>query len=174
MGTLTIREPMEEALTRIRGVQMRVTKPRMAIIRSMQQLDRPVSIERLHQEIGKDACDLVTIYRCMTAFESLGLVRRIYRHDGACMFELNLSQSRHSYVVCRTCGQTERVDSYHFEGIEQMLQERGYAQIDYMVQFFGVCTACQHSATAHPIARSVMPHAPIGPLASSSLDSACL
>ena len=57
---------------------MRVTKPRVALVETLMKLDGPVSIERIHQQVGIKSCDLVTIYRCLAAFENLGLVRRSY------------------------------------------------------------------------------------------------
>src|SRR3981189_2213992 len=81
---------LDEARTRIRQARMRITKPRLAIVESMQRHEGPVSIERIHQELGTAVCDLATVYRCLAAFEQLGMVRRSYLHNGTCLYELTL------------------------------------------------------------------------------------
>jgi len=140
--------PLDEARTRIRNAGMRITRPRIAIIETLLKHTGPVSIERVHQELGSQGCDLVTVYRCLAAFEDLGLVRRSYLHNGTCLYELTLHSNRHYHIVCKSCGHTDRVDYFSVEGMERILQERGYTQISHVVEFFGVCPACQQTAAA--------------------------
>jgi Fur family ferric uptake transcriptional regulator len=147
--------PLEEARTRIRNAQMRITKPRIAIIESLIQHEGPVSIERIHQDIGTKVCDLVTVYRCLSAFENLGLVCRSYLHNGTCLYELTLGNKHHYHVSCKSCGKTERVDYFSVEGMERMLQDRGYTQLSHVVEFFGVCPACQKVAPARNVAPAI-------------------
>lgn len=140
--------PLAEARARIRNAGMRITKPRIAIIESLLRHAGPISIERLHQDMGAKVCDLVTVYRCLSAFESLDMVRRSYLHNGTCLYELTIGSTRHYHIVCKACGNTERVDYFSVEGMESILKERGYAQVSHIVEFFGLCPACQQAATA--------------------------
>lgn len=147
---------LEEARSRIRQARMRITKPRLAIIESLQRHEGPVSIERIHQELGAKVCDLVTVYRCLAAFEQLGMVRRSYLHNGTCLYELTLGTPRHYHIICKACGATDRVDYFPVEGVERLLQERGYTQVSHVVAFFGMCPQCQQTAPA----RNVIPAIP--------------
>jgi len=140
--------PLSEARARIRNAQMRITKPRIAIIESMMHHEGPISIERIHQDVGASVCDLVTVYRCLSAFENLGLVRRTYLHNGTCLYELTVGNPHHYHIVCKSCGKTERVDYFSVEGMERMLQDRGYTEVSHVVGFFGVCPACQKAVPA--------------------------
>ena len=135
-----------DARTHIRRAQMRITKPRIAIIESLKQHKGPISIERIHQEVGENVCDLVTVYRCLSAFETNGIVRRSYLHNGTCLYELTLGAARNYHIICKSCGQTEHVDYFPVEGIKRMLEDRGYAQVSHVVEFFGVCPTCQPTA----------------------------
>ena len=150
--------PLNEARARIHNAQMRITKPRVAIIESLLQHEGPVSIERIHQDMGAGVCDLVTVYRCLAAFERLDMVRRSYLHNGTCLYELTLGKQRHYHIVCKACGKTEHVDYFPVEGIQRMLTSRGYTQVSHVVEFFGVCPACQKAA---PIRSRIVaaPHA---------------
>jgi Fur family ferric uptake transcriptional regulator len=140
--------PLDEARARIHQAGMRITKPRVAIIEALLKHHGPISIERIHQEMGVEVCDLVTVYRCLSAFESLDMVRRSYLHNGTCLYEVTLGKQRHYHIVCKTCGKTEPVDYFPVEGMERMLTSRGYSQLSHVVEFFGICPACQQQATA--------------------------
>lgn len=144
-GAIPAESTLDEARARIRQARMRITKPRIAIIESLSRHDGPVSIERIHQEVGAGVCDLVTVYRCLAAFEELGMVRRSYLHNGTCLYELTLGTPRHYHIVCKACGSTDRVDYFPVEGVERLLRERGYSQVSHVVEFFGVCPKCQQA-----------------------------
>jgi Fur family ferric uptake transcriptional regulator len=150
------RASLAEARNRIRTAGMRVTKPRVALIESLLRMQGPVSIERIHQEVGAKSCDLVTIYRCLAAFENLGLVRRSYLHNGTCLYEQTISTARRYHIICKDCGRSEPVEYTPAEGVEQQLQERGYAHISHVVEFFGICPACQQAAKAPARGESVI------------------
>jgi Fur family ferric uptake transcriptional regulator len=145
--------PVDEARARIRLARMRITKPRIALVEALQRHESPVSIERIHLEMGVGVCDLVTVYRCLAAFEELGMVRRSHLHNGTCLYELTLRTPRHYHIICKACGSTDRVDYFPVEGVERMLQERGYTQVSHVVEFFGVCPKCQQAAPDrhHPV-----------------------
>ncbi len=147
--------PLDLARSRIRTAGMRITKPRIAIVEALQHHDGPISIERIHHDMGEDVCDLVTVYRCLAAFEELGMVRRSYLHNGTCLYELTLVSPRHYHIICKSCGTTDRVDYFPVEGVERLLQERGYTQVSHVVEFFGVCPKCQPAT-----ARQVIPAIP--------------
>jgi Fur family ferric uptake transcriptional regulator len=146
---------LDEARSRIRGAQMRITKPRIAIIESLKRHEGPISIERIHQEMGTEVCDLVTVYRCLSAFENLGMVRRSYLHNGTCLYELTLGTSRHYHIICKSCGQTDRVEYFPVESVERILRDRGYTEISHVVEFFGICPACQKAAPVRNAAPAI-------------------
>jgi Fur family ferric uptake transcriptional regulator len=123
---------------------MRVTKPRVAIIEALLKRESPVSIEQLHQELNERSCDLVTVYRCLSAFEEIGLVRRSFHHNGTSLFEFAHGGRQRSYhILCKSCGKSEPVDYFSVDGLERVLKERGYTQLTHLVEFFGICPTCQ-------------------------------
>lgn len=148
-GTRPAATALVDACSRIRAAGMRVTKPRIALIETLRQLDGPASIERIHQQVGIKSCDLVTIYRCLAAFEELGLVHRSYLHNGTCLYEQTFGNARHYHIICKSCGKTDTVDYALPDGMDRKLQDKGYAQLSHVVEFFGVCQQCQQ--TARPV-----------------------
>lgn len=154
----TVADPLADALGRIRKAGLRVTKPRVALIESLARRRGPVPIETLHQELTVQKCDLVTVYRCLSAFEKVGIVRRSFRHNGTSMYELVLSeQPKHYHLVCKSCGATEAVDYFPIEGVERMLRGRGYAELTHLVEFFGICPTCQQAVAGNRVAHPAQP-----------------
>jgi len=80
------------------------------------------------------------------------MVRRSYLHNGTCLYELTLGTQQHYHISCKACGKTERVDYFSVEGMERMLQDRGYSEVTHVVGFFGVCPACQQAAPTREMA----------------------
>jgi Fur family ferric uptake transcriptional regulator len=151
-------QPLDAACASLRQAQMRVTKPRIAILEALIKRDAPVSIEQLHQELDQRSCDLVTVYRCLAAFEELGLVRRNFLHNGTALYEfMHASRPRHYHIVCKSCGRTDTVDYFSVEGLERVLHERGYTQLSHIVEFFGVCPECQKKMPARNVAPASIP-----------------
>ena len=137
---------LHEACNRIRNAGMRVTKPRVALVEALLKQEGPVSIERIHNEVGVDSCDLVTIYRCLAAVEDLGLVRRSYLHNGTCLYEQTFDAARHYHIVCKACGKTDKVEYAVAPDVEQKLKDKGYEQVSHVLEFFGICPECQQTA----------------------------
>jgi len=133
---------------------MRITKPRTALLAALARHKDPVAIEPLHEELADVSCDLVTVYRCLAAFEKIGIVRRSFRHNGTSLYELQLaSRPKHYHIACKKCGTLEPVDYFPIEGIERVLRDRGYSELTHLVEFFGVCPACQQAAANNRLAQ---------------------
>lgn len=147
--------PLDVACARLKSAGLRITQPRIAILDTLIRRDRPISIEQIHRELTDEACDLVTVYRCLAAFEELGLVRRCFFHNGTSLYEINLNNAPHYHIVCRVCGNVERIDASLTESVERMLRDRGYEQVTQIIEFFGVCPACQKAARRTPAVAEV-------------------
>jgi len=143
-----VAKAVDLACARLKAAGLRITQPRIAILETLIRRDSPASIEQIHGDLADDSCDLVTVYRCLAVFEELNLVRRCFFHNGTSLYEINLNDSRHHHIVCKTCGKVERIDLNFAEGAEHALQERGYSQVTAMIEFFGQCPDCQKKLEA--------------------------
>src|SRR3954467_12091643 len=74
--------PINQAIARLRSAGLRVTQPRIAILEALIRFGQPASIEQTHGVRKRPACDLVTVYRCLSVFEGFGLVRRSFLPSG--------------------------------------------------------------------------------------------
>src|SRR4051812_7536147 len=136
---------VELATAKLKSAGLRITQPRLAILAALTKRAEPTSIEQLHEDVGPANCDLVTVYRCMAAFEEIGLVRRAFFHNGTALYEINLGQPTRYHVVCKATNRVEELDpelADHLrraiEGVQEKLRTRGYGEIGHIVEFFGV------------------------------------
>jgi Fur family transcriptional regulator, ferric uptake regulator len=152
---------VELATAKLKSAGLRITQPRLAILAALSTREQPTSIEQLHVEVGADNCDLVTVYRCMAAFEDIGLVRRAFFHNGTALYEMNLGQPARYHVVCKSTNRVDEIDAAtadelrrSIEAVQEALRARGYGEVGHIVEFFAV--APQSSRTAAPAATAGM------------------
>ena len=136
--------PVAVATAKLKSAGLRITQPRLTILAALVERGSPVSIEVIHEDLGRRACDLVTVYRCMAAFEEIGIVRRTYFHNGTGLYSLSLDAAPHYHVVSKTTNSVHELDpeaaselSAALVAIEDKLRARGYTGVSHMAEFFG-------------------------------------
>jgi Fur family transcriptional regulator, ferric uptake regulator len=137
--------PVELATAKLKSAGLRITQPRLAILAALSKRPQPTSIEQLHEDVGAENCDLVTVYRCMAAFEEISLVRRAFFHNGTALYEINLGQPTRYHVVCKTTNQVEELEAEladelrrSIETVQEKLRARGFTDVGHIVEFFAV------------------------------------
>ena len=152
---------VELSTSKLKSAGLRITQPRLAILAALANRAQPTSIEQLHVDVGTTNCDLVTVYRCMAAFEDIGLVRRAFFHNGTALYEMNLGQPARYHVVCKSTNRVDEIDSATadelrriIESVQEKLRARGYGEVGHIVEFFAV--APQNARMAAPVATASM------------------
>lgn len=135
-------EMLDQALDVLREAKHRITRPRKSILKALIHRKGPAPIEEIHRQMDPGLCDLATVYRCLAAFERLGLVRRCYFNDGTSLFEINLGHEHHHHIICTSCQKVELLDFCVVEGLERLVRDRGYTRVSHMLEFFGICSDC--------------------------------
>ncbi len=105
--------PYAEALTRLRGADLRPTRQRLALCKLLfDHGDRHVTAEALHSEaLAADVrVSLATIYNTLHQFTEAGLLREVVVESGKTYFDTNTSDHHHFYMEdeCRLmdiCGE---------------------------------------------------------------------
>ena len=119
------------------------TKSREALLKVLLEKHGPFSVEELHSFIKKQRVDIVTVYRCLTAFEKMHLVKRCDFGDGIARYEMNLHSHHHHHVICRNCRKAENIEDCEVARLEALVAERGYLEVSHNLEFFGICRDCQ-------------------------------
>lgn len=143
-STGTPSTPLDLACARLKSAGLRITQPRIAILDALIKRSLPASIEQIHGDLADSACDLVTVYRCLAAFEQLGLVRRCYFHNGTSLYQISLGNEPVYHVVNKGDNSVEALDAETsaelraaLAKVEDVLKRRGYSDVSHMVEFFG-------------------------------------
>ena len=116
------------------------------IIASSQDHLTPAAIyEKVHQEhpnIG-----LVTIYRTLDILTKLGLICELHA-GGSCHSYTTAASEHHHHLICSHCGKVVDFSGYDLSELEQRLsRETGFDIEDHLLEFTGLCQACQKEVT---------------------------
>ncbi len=134
---------LESALQTLRDHQHRVTAPRRAILSVLTHEHGPFTADEIHHRMEPGVCDLVTVYRCLSAMEEINLVRRCDFGDGSYRYEFNTGEHHHHHIICRSCHRVQTLDLCMADALEGMARQMGYANVSHTLEIFGVCPGCQ-------------------------------
>src|SRR5690606_18211927 len=131
MGAQTHKSPTElQHLLREAG--LRSTAARLAVLRELHRLTRPVSHSDLAELLQDEGFDRTTIYRNLTDLTEAGLARRTDLGDHIWRFELlrgghGHHDDHHVHFTCTDCGTVECLpdDAVPLSGLPQKLSRRG-------------------------------------------------
>ncbi len=128
----------------LREAGLRSTQPRVAIYKVLQELNEPASNEGIHRNIKVTNCDLVTVYRCLSLFEEMGLVHRSFDSNGTSLYQLKRAGQVQYYVSCKHTNRRMAIDPSDAEDlksiitrIEGKLCNSGFKNLTHRVEFEG-------------------------------------
>jgi len=131
------------ACSRLKSAGLRITQPRVAILEALIKRVQPASIEQIHSDLADSACDLVTVYRCLAAFQEVGLVRLCYFHNGTSLYQISLDNENPYHIVSKDTNEVEELDAESsaelrtvIQRVEEALKARGYTDVSHLVEFF--------------------------------------
>ena len=159
------KDRIEAACARLRASALRITQPRIAILKVLIGSEAPVSIETIHAELQNKSCDLVTVYRCLAAFEEIGLVRRSFFHNGTSLYQMSDQKQIAYHVVAKDTGDITPLDpvagtalAAAIGKVEELLRTQGYSDVSHIVEFFAKSSA-QTGAKRNRTGQVVVPAA---------------
>ncbi|MDP0494665.1 MAG: Fur family transcriptional regulator [Verrucomicrobiota bacterium JB024] len=141
---------LESLIRCIRESPLRLTKKRELILSALLTSDRPVSAMQIRERASLPEGDLVTVYRTLEAFLTIGIVQRVPLENGACLYEVTAPHDHHHHFVCRCCHKTERLDLCLSDELERRAQAIGFKQVAHVMEVYGVCPECEEAqASGH-------------------------
>ena len=160
-----IGELVDRACVRLREGGLRITEPRKSILRALARRVLPATIEQLHADLADASCDLVTVYRCLAAFQELGLVRRSYFETGTSLYQLQLDGGPVYHVFTRDGGLIVQIEAplaaelnAAVGKVEAQLKERGYTGVSHLVEFFANAPRGVSAAPVRAASPTTAPH----------------
>jgi len=126
---------------------IKLTHQRLEIFRElMSASDHPsaeVIHKRLHKRLPTIAID--TIYRTLTTFDELGLVRKLYIMNERILFDTNVTI--HHHFICTHCKKINDIYWSDFDNsiLPEMVEGMGKIQSRHL-EIHGVCNDCLHKS----------------------------
>ncbi|WP_269540865.1 Fur family transcriptional regulator [Cerasicoccus fimbriatus] len=135
---------IDSILDKLRAHGMRITATRKRLTSVLCDAGTPLSIEAIHQRLGPKSFDLVTLYRCLDAFEEVGVVQVVRDEHGKALYELiDADHGHHHHVICRNCGKIECLDHCAIAPFEAAAKRLGYDDLAHRLELYGVCADCR-------------------------------
>jgi Fe2+ or Zn2+ uptake regulation protein len=132
---------------RLRAVGLRVTRPRLAVLRALEvgsHLDAASVAQVTRAKLPK--LSRQAVYDILNALVRAGLARRIEPAGHPCRYERRVGDNHH-HLVCRRCGRVVDVDCVTGQPpCMTPSDSAGFALDETEVVFWGVCPRCQLAA----------------------------
>ncbi|MCB1822809.1 MAG: ferric iron uptake transcriptional regulator [Candidatus Competibacteraceae bacterium] len=128
---------------------LKVTLPRIKILNMLQHPDKMhLTVDDIHQSLTDcgEEIGLATVYRVLTQFEAVGLVKRHHFEGGQSVFELDQGV-HHDHILCLECGRIEEFCDQEIERRQQAIaQQFGFELAEHRLILYGHCTRpdCPH------------------------------
>ena len=134
---------LDAALTIMQAGGLKKTQGRQLLLEFLVEDHGPFTVDEIFSGLRKQAIDRVTLYRCLTAFEEIGLVRRCEFGDGTSRYELQLDPDQHHHhIICKQCRKSESLEHCELPTFEKQAKRLGFSQVTHSLELFGVCNDC--------------------------------
>lgn len=134
---------MKDPASVIRNANLRVTGPRMAILKALSVECEPLDAGAIYKKLKNNRVNLVTIYRTLSILDRVGLIRRVDLRRDSVFYEIG--GGHHHHLTCRTCNRIEQLKTCEIDGYSKKIisNSREFDRIlDHSLEFFGLCKAC--------------------------------
>ena len=129
----------------------RNTWQREAVRAALSEARGFVSAQQLHQTLRDhgSTIGLATVYRALSGLSESGEADSLQSPEGENLFRSCVMEGHHHHLICRRCGDTRELQA---EAVEEWTQrvaaEQGFAEIEHVVDLFGICERCQRLQAA--------------------------
>lgn len=133
---------MDSITLLMRKKGQRLTPQKKELLSALQK--KPQTVVQLLETIKlrKCAIDKATVYRILTGFKELGVVKEIHFGDREAYFELT-DNTHHHHLVCEKCGGIEDVTLCEELLLNEVKKQSSFKIKSHSLEFFGSCRKCQ-------------------------------
>jgi Fur family ferric uptake transcriptional regulator len=127
---------------------IKATKPRMVIVKALENEKHPVSIVALHRKMPE--ISRASIYRTLESLVEHGSVNRINTGGIHPSYEISFGRKHHHHIICTKCSDIEDVESISMKKCpaqkakDDILDDSKKFKVihDHSLEFFGLCKKC--------------------------------
>ena len=134
----------------LQSQSLRITQPRLAVASILIKNKALLTSEEIHTQIQgskKLNCDQASVYRTLTTFEELGLVKRSIFQGEPARFMLSTSKKDNDhhhehFFKCNQCQIIEPLKGCLISKQERQLESNGYRNLSHHLEITGLCPNC--------------------------------
>jgi Fe2+ or Zn2+ uptake regulation protein len=142
---------MAEGEHMLRGADLRVTRPRMAVLSAVYDnphADTDAIIAAAREALGEVSHQAV--YDVLRALTSAGLIRRLQPSGSVARHEARVGDNHH-HVVCRSCGVIADVDcAVGYVPCLTAADDAGFEIDEAEITYWGLCPCCAAASSSIP------------------------
>lgn len=143
---LTHKETDEKFVDLLRQNKLKVTQPRLGVLRIVSSKQTAISQPDLEKLLG-DSVDRVTLYRVLATFEEKGILHKIFDLHGTATYAFCSTKcdehhhhDEHVHFICSSCNSVYCLDDFKLPKIN--LPE-GYQLNSVGINAVGLCAQCK-------------------------------
>ncbi len=136
---------------RLRGVDLRVTRPRVAVLSAVHHHPH-ADTDSILRAVRADLPEVShqAVYDGLRALTGAGLVRRIEPAGSPARYEARIGDNHH-HLVCRSCGVIVDVDcAVGDTPCLTAADDHGFTVDEAEVTYWGLCPTCSSASAPHP------------------------
>lgn len=133
----------------LKGLKLKATPKRLAILRLLSQESTYVSPEEIWQKLrGRfGAIGLPTVYRNLEELAAGGVITKVIHPNRQLYYYLCSNRHHHHHFICVACRRVEDVDVCALDDLEREIDAKiGGRVLSHIVQVNGLCRACAGQA----------------------------
>lgn len=138
----------EQARELLRAAGLRVTNPRLVVLKALLDNHRPTSAQELIDSTAQADMDEVTVYRTLNTLVEQKIAQPVSTSDRGRRFEVHACAGcrvDHPHAECRRCGSLQCLEAGFAPMIVVASEVEGFKVEGTRLHLYGLCVRCQKS-----------------------------
>lgn len=152
-----MKSSVEDLLNILKSHGMRITQARQGVTSVLVDFEEsPLTPEEIFNKIIKSdkfQCDQASVYRTLTSFEELGIVKKNVFQGEAARYSLcgcaehgddhgHHHHHHEHYFKCNICNKIEPLEGCFLSETEEKMKKAGYSNLNHHIEITGTCPSC--------------------------------
>lgn len=136
----------EQARELLRARGLRITGPRITLLKTLLDAHRPTSAQELIDSVAAQGMDHVTVYRTLNTLVEEGIAQAVGTTDRGRRFEVHACEGcrvDHPHLECRGCGDIRCLEHGLLPTMIVPTDVGGFLIEEAKLYLYGWCAACQ-------------------------------
>jgi Fur family ferric uptake transcriptional regulator len=141
-----IDEKYKDALLTLKHAGIAKTPQRLGVLNILLAAKKPLNMNAIKKRLAaKVSFDKVTLYRILSLFKDLGIIREVTSRNGANYFEIATKDNPvHPHFNCLSCGILTCMEPLTFSQSRQLISPKEDYSVDHIeINISGLCAYCR-------------------------------